>query len=126
MCARLVERKVAARRAHVDHVADMQSLVGAQRAAAAVRVALDRHHVAVALARWVHQRVLPHQLTEMQVDVRTGLERRQCRLGGVAELVDVDRLRGVFDAHQAQAQRRARCHSHTPKHKPVPVPAGVR
>lgn len=100
------QREVVLRGADRQHVPRLHALVHRLRAAARIRVLEDCDHVAVALRRIVAERVLAGDaFTELDVDVRSGGERRHALSvdGDELEAADVDRLQRLGGDPDLQA-----------------------
>ena len=87
----LDQRKVVARRVHLDRVTGFELLMDPTRAAPALRVFLHRHPITVGITRRIQQRVTAGQaLGQHQVDVGPGTGRGQRRQVGGTQVVGVD------------------------------------
>ena len=106
----LHQRKVVARQADLDGLADVEFVMDVARAAAARRVAFDAERVGRRIRVRADQRILPHQaVRQMQVDMRARLERRQFFSVDAAELLQIGVARREVDVGEANVDQRIRC-----------------
>ena len=116
-CARCGNPKSLTGGSHHQLIAGIRIVDEVGGAAAAVRLALDRDQIAVALGRVVAQRIFPQQsVRRLDRDMRAGGEFRQWLAAGIAEFEHMDAVGDPVVARHAQRQqlRRVRWCSFVP------------